>query len=42
MRHPRIHLIREHGSELREALFIDFEMVGIGECLRYIQAEGIG
>jgi hypothetical protein len=33
-------LIREYGKELREALFIDFEMVGIGDGLRYIQEEG--
>jgi hypothetical protein len=33
-------LIKEHGSTLREALFIDFEMVGIGDSLRYISEEG--
>jgi len=33
-------LIKEHGNELREALFIDFEMVGIGDSLRYIHEEG--
>jgi hypothetical protein len=33
-------LIREHGEVLREALFIDFEMVGIGDSLRYIREEG--
>jgi hypothetical protein len=33
-------LIKEHGSMLREALFIDFEMVGIGDSLRYISEEG--
>ena len=26
-------LIKEHGNELREALFIDFEMVGIGDSI---------
>ena len=33
-------LIKEHGNELREALFIDFEMVGIGDSIRYIHEEG--
>jgi hypothetical protein len=33
-------LIKEHGNTLRDALFIDFEMVGIGAGLRYIQSEG--
>ena len=33
-------LVKEHGDALREALFIDFEMVGIGDGLRYIQSEG--
>jgi hypothetical protein len=35
-----VSLIKEHGNELKEALFIDFEMVGIGDSLRYIHAEG--
>jgi hypothetical protein len=29
------------GPELREALFIDFELVGIGERLVYLQSEGV-
>jgi Zn-dependent M28 family amino/carboxypeptidase len=33
-------LIKEHGTMLTEALFIDFEMVGIGDGLRYIYSEG--
>lgn len=33
-------LIQEHGQELKDALFIDFEMVGIGDGLRYIHDEG--
>jgi hypothetical protein len=33
-------LIKEYGSTLREAHFIDFEMVGIGDSLRYISEEG--
>ena len=33
-------LINEHGSALTDALFIDFEMVGIGDSLSYIRAEG--
>jgi hypothetical protein len=33
-------LIKEHGGMLREALFIDLEMVGIGDGIRYIQDEG--
>ena len=33
-------LIKEHGSALREALFIDFDTVGIGDGLSYIHAEG--
>jgi hypothetical protein len=33
-------LIKEHGRTLKEALFIDFEMVGIGDGIRYIQDEG--
>lgn len=33
-------LIKEHGNLLREALFIDFEMVGIGDGLCYIREEG--
>jgi Zn-dependent M28 family amino/carboxypeptidase len=32
--------IKQHGEELREALFIDFEMVGIGDGLCYIREEG--
>ena len=33
-------LIKEHGDMLRDALFIDFEMVGIGDGLTYIKDEG--
>jgi hypothetical protein len=33
-------LIKEHGNTLKEALFIDLEMVGIGDSLRYIHEEG--
>src|SRR4030042_1277095 len=33
-------LIKEHGDTLKEALFIDFEMVGIGDGIRYIRDEG--
>lgn len=33
-------LLKEHGSTLRQAHFIDFEMVGIGDSLRYISKEG--
>lgn len=35
-----VSLIKGHGVELREALFIDFEMVGIGDNLCYIREEG--
>ncbi len=34
-------LLDEYGETLREALFVDFEMVGIGDELVYLQAEGI-
>jgi hypothetical protein len=33
-------LLREHGNMLREALFVDFETVGIGAGIRYIGVEG--
>ena len=33
-------LIEEHGSELKEALFVDFEMVGIGDRISYVREEG--
>jgi hypothetical protein len=33
-------LIKAHGGTLKEALFIDLEMVGIGDGIRYIQDEG--
>src|SRR4030042_3245867 len=33
-------MIKEHGNTLKEALFIDFEMGGIGDGLRYIHDEG--
>jgi hypothetical protein len=31
----------EYGEELKEAFFLDFELVGIGERLGYLQSEGI-
>lgn len=34
-------LLDEYGTVLKEALFVDFEMVGIGERLVYMQQEGI-
>jgi len=34
-------LLEEYGSQLKEALFLDFELVGIGERLAYLQSEGI-
>jgi hypothetical protein len=33
-------LIEKHGSELRDALFVDFEMVGIGDRISYVREEG--
>jgi hypothetical protein len=33
-------LLKEHGDTLRQALFVDFEMVGIGDSLSYIEKEG--
>ena len=33
-------LLRQHGDELRQALFIDIEMVGIGDGFRYTSEEG--
>jgi hypothetical protein len=33
-------LLKEHGSQLKEALFVDLELVGIGNSLSYIQREG--
>jgi hypothetical protein len=33
-------LLKEYGSKLREALFFDLEMVGIGDGLSYIREEG--
>ncbi len=33
-------LIREKGAQLKDAIFIDFEMVGIGDGLSYIREEG--
>jgi hypothetical protein len=33
-------LLKEHGSRLKDALFVDFELVGIGDNLSYVQAEG--
>jgi hypothetical protein len=33
-------VIDTYGKELKDAWFIDFEMVGIGDCLGYIRQEG--
>jgi hypothetical protein len=33
-------LIKEHGALLKDALFVDFEMVGIGDRISYIREEG--
>lgn len=33
-------LLKEHGDTLKEAIFIDLEMVGIGDGVRYISEEG--
>ena len=33
--------LKEHGQGLKEALFIDFELVGIGDCLYYLRNEGL-
>jgi hypothetical protein len=33
-------LIKESGAQLRDAVFIDFEMVGIGDRISYIREEG--
>lgn len=33
-------LLHQHGDELRQALFIDIEMVGIGDGFRYTSEEG--
>ena len=34
-------LLREHGEVLKEALFIDLELTGIGNRLVYLEAEGV-
>lgn len=34
-------LLAEHGSQLKGATFIDFEMVGIGNRLVYLRSEGV-
>lgn len=34
-------LLATHGQELKEAIFLDFELVGIGERLAYLQTEGV-
>jgi hypothetical protein len=36
-----INLLEEYGATLKEALFIDFELVGIGERLVYLRSEGM-
>jgi hypothetical protein len=33
-------LIDQYGHELKEALFVDFEMVGIGDRISYVREEG--
>ncbi len=33
-------LIDEYGDELKDALFVDFEMVGIGDRISYVREEG--
>ena len=33
-------LIKERGTQLKQAVFIDFEMVGIGDGISYIKEEG--
>ncbi len=33
-------LIKEYGATLKEAFFLDFEMVGIGDTVSYIRQEG--
>jgi len=33
-------LLKEHGEKLKQALFVDFELVGIGDSLSYITVEG--
>ncbi len=36
-----LQFLQEHSRPLRKALFLDFELVGIGERLVYIQREGL-
>ena len=36
-----LHLLRQHGEELKDALFIDLELPGIGDRLVYLPAEGV-
>lgn len=36
-----LHVLEEYGEKLKNALFVDLEMVGIGNHLAYIQREGI-
>jgi Zn-dependent M28 family amino/carboxypeptidase len=36
-----IHLLQQEGEALRDALMINFELVGIGERLVYLQSEGV-
>jgi hypothetical protein len=35
-----VSLLKQHGDELKEAVILDFEMVGIGDGLRYTSEEG--
>ncbi len=36
-----LRLLAEHGNTLKDALFLDLEMVGIGERLVYLEQEGL-
>jgi len=36
-----LQFLQDYGSSLRNALFVDFELVGIGERLVYVQREGL-
>jgi hypothetical protein len=35
-----LELINQYGHELKQALFVDFEMVGIGDRISYVREEG--
>jgi hypothetical protein len=36
-----LHLLAEYGETLRDALFLDLELVGVGERLVYLEQEGL-